>query len=186
MLQLIDAGVDSLKIEGRMKSAYYAAIVTRAYRKAIDAAAGAKADGATESAGITSGRGEISRTELKHYRDEIFKVSHRQFSTGFYFDDPAAVEPNLAEYARDYLFLGTVLDEIEPGLYALDVKNTISSGERIEYIGPDVLYLQDMDFELLDGAGSPLQKADHGKENYLKTGLPVKPGYLIRKRLRQA
>ncbi len=161
--KLIDAGVDSLKIEGRMKSVYYAAVVTRAYRKAIDRA--------------TGGSGE----ELDAYREELFKVSHREFSTGFYFSDPAAIAPNVSEYAREYLFLGTIGEEIEPGTHAIDVKNTINAGEPIEYIGPDILYLEDDGFELLDGSFETLEKADHGKTNYLKTDRPVKPGYIIRK-----
>jgi U32 family peptidase len=162
---LIETGVDSLKIEGRMKSSYYAALVTRAYRKAIDVTAG--------------GKGE----DISSYREEIFKVSHREFSTGFYYDDPEAVAPNCSEYARNHIFLGTIEEEEEPGIYLLNVKNTIKTGESIEYIGPDILYIEDTDFALLDESLSPLNKADHGKIRYLKTEAPVKPGYMIRKRV---
>lgn len=163
--QLVETGVDSLKIEGRMKSSYYAAVVTRAYRKAIDVATGASA------------------ADLASYRDELFKVSHREFSTGFYFGDPAAVRPNEREYVRSHLFLGTVGEEVESGVFGLDVKNTITAGESIEYIGPDVLYLEDTGFELLDGSFLPIAKADHGKKSYIRTVQPVRPGYLMRKRL---
>jgi len=162
---LIDAGVDSLKIEGRMKSAYYAAIITRAYRKAID-----------KAAGVFSG-------DIEPYREEVFKVSHREFSTGFYFDDPAAIEPNLTEYARNYIFLGIIGEENEPGIFSIDVKNTITAGEPIEYVGPDVLFIEDIDFTLTDKNHLKLNKADHGKENYLQTNKTLKPGYLIRKKL---
>ena len=163
--RLLEAGVDSLKIEGRMKSVYYAAVVTRAYRKAIDVATGASA------------------ADLAPYRDELFKVSHREFSTGFYFGDPAALRPNAAEYVRSHLFLGTVGEEVESGVFCLDVKNTITAGEPVEYIGPDILYLEDTGFELLDGSLSPIAKADHGKKSYIRTAQPIRPGYLMRKRL---
>ena len=162
---IIETGVDSLKIEGRMKSSYYAALVTRAYRRAIDVAAGRATD------------------DISSYREEVFKVSHREFSTGFYFNDPQAISPNLSEYVRNHIFLGTVGEEREPGIFLLDVKNTITTGEPIEYIGPDILYIEDTDFALLDESLSPLTKADHGKIRYLKTEAPVKPGYIIRKKV---
>lgn len=171
--ELVETGVDSLKIEGRMKSAYYAAVVTRAYRKAIDLAAESKA-----AAGLG-----ITGDELANYREEVFKVSHREFSTGFYFGDPDAVAPNQSEYVRNYIFLGTVGEEKEPGVFSLDVKNTITTGEQIEYIGPDILSLEDAGFNLFDGNLSPVGKADHGKVQFLQTDLPVKPGYMIRKKI---
>jgi len=164
--RLIDTGVDAFKIEGRMKSTYYTAVITRAYRKAIDFATGAW------------------NGDLPAYREEIFKVSHREFSTGFYFGDPAAVQPNEKEYVRNHIFLGTVGKEREAGVFPLEVKNTITAGEPIEYIGPDILYLEDSSYRLLDESLSPVEKVDHGKTGYIKTGLPVKSGYLIRKKAR--
>ncbi len=174
--ELVDTGVDSLKIEGRMKSSYYAALVTRAYRKAIDIAMESKAGTTTDA----------SSEEISSYREEVFKASHREFSTGFFFDDPDAVAPNCSEYVRNYIFLGTVGEEKELGVYVLDVKNTITAGEPIEYIGPDILYLEDANFLLLDESLSPVEKADHGKIRYLKTESPVKPGYMIRKKVAES
>ncbi|MBN1686970.1 MAG: U32 family peptidase, partial [Spirochaetales bacterium] len=68
-------------------------------------------------------------------------------------------------------------------VFSLDVKNTMTAGEPVEYIGPDILYLEDATFELLDETLTPAPRADHGKTSYIKTGLPIKPGYIIRKRL---
>ncbi len=160
---LMDAGIDSLKIEGRMKSVYYAAIITRAYRRAIDAAAG---DDVPDVAG---------------YRDEVYKVSHREFSTGFYFNDPNALVPNESEYQRSHIFLGTVTAETGARLYQIDIKNQISSRDTIEYIGPDILFLRDTEFELLDEDFAPIEAANHGHVHYIRTSLPLKPGYILRR-----
>ena len=161
--KLVDAGIDSLKIEGRMKSVYYTAVVSRAYRMAIDAAMG----------------DEVA--DLSRFREELFKVSHREFSTGFFFGDPEAIAPNDSEYQRSYIFLGTVEEQIGDGVYSLSVKNQITAGEMIEYIGPDVLYIPDTDYELLDETFSPVEKANHGHVHFLRTDRQVKPGYILRK-----
>lgn len=161
--ELIDAGVDSLKIEGRMKSAYYTAVVTRAYRKAVDAALGAAVP------------------DLPAYRDELAKVSHRELSTGFYFNSDESVATTAREYERTHIFLGTVLEEVRPRLFRLEVKNQIRQDDVVEYVGPDVLYLTDTEFELLDEKHNKVTKVDHGKPSYLRTSAPVQQGYLIRK-----
>lgn len=172
---LRDAGVDSLKIEGRMKSTYYVASVTRAYRKALDHL-------------------YDPSVEYKPYRDELFNVSHREFSTGFFFgngpvdvsDDDKNVRvddinvPTMEGYLRDYLFLGTVRDQVKPGVYALDIKNQIKEGSAIEFIGPDVLFLKDDNFKVLDQDFNEVEHIDHCKTGYLKTSLELKNGYIIR------
>ncbi len=159
------AGVDALKIEGRMKSVYYTAIVTRAYRKMLDSLYG------------------ITTEDPAPYRDEIFKVSHREFSTGFFFDREEIEAPTERSYLREYDFLGTIGQELEKGTFELNVKNQIRESDTLEYVGYDVLFLQDEGFILLDEDRSRIEKVDHGKECYLKTSQPVKSGYLIRKRL---
>ena len=161
--EFADAGVDSLKIEGRMKSAYYTAVVTRAYRKHLDVLEGKRVD------------------HLEEYREDLFKVSHREFSTGFYFDRDDIEKPTELEYLREHVFLGAVGRQIAPSRYLLSVKNQIRAGETIEYIGPDIPSLTDTGFVLLDRELNPVEKADHGKVYVLETGLPVKEGYLVRK-----
>jgi len=171
LAELKDAGVDALKIEGRMKSIYYVASVTRAYRKAIDHLYDPSVD-------------------YKPYRDELFNVSHREFSTGFFFGNgPIDVDddinkPTTDGYLRDYLFLGTIRDEVRPGVYAVDIKNQIAKGESLEYIGPDVLCLKDPGVEVLNQDFEPVEHIDHCQTGYIRTGLKLKNGYIIRKEIR--
>jgi len=176
---LKNAGVDSLKIEGRMKSIYYTAVVTRAYRKMIDSVEGYTAEG------------------LEDFRDELFKVSHREVSTGFYFDREEIEEPTFKSYERQYSFLGSITEVLSPelsdnkkesgsiitNLYLLDVKNQIRKTDEIEYIGPDIIYLTDTDFTLYNEKMTEIEKADHGKITYLQTDKVLHRGFIIRKKL---
>ena len=177
--ELRDAGVDTLKIEGRMKSIYYVASVTRAYRKALDHLYDPSVD-------------------YLPYREELFNVSHREFSTGFFFGkgpidvdepDPLVMDddinrPTTGGYLRDYLFLGTVRQQVAPGVYAVDIKNQIRSGESIEFIGPDVLFIREPSVEVLDDEMKHAEHIDHCKVGYIKTDAPVHEGYIIRKEIR--
>lgn len=172
---LEDAGVDSLKIEGRMKSTYYVATVTRAYRKAIDHLYDPSVD-------------------WKPYRDELFNVSHREYSTGFFYSngpvdvcDPDNINVSTEQgYVRDYQFLGTVRKEVKPGIWSIDIKNQIRTGWEIEFIGPDVLSIACPSIQVLDMDFNPVEHIDHCNEGYIKTDLPLKEGYIIRKETRQA
>ena len=158
------AGVDSVKIEGRMKSLYYTAVITRAYRKALDALNG------------------YSVPDLEHYREELFKVSHREFSTGSYFGTEEIEEPTMKTYQRSHIFQGVVGNMTEPGRYIIDVKNKIRAGDPMEVIGPDILYRTLDDFVLRDAEGNPVPEADHGKACILETALPLLPGDILRKK----
>ena len=168
--ELKNAGVDSLKIEGRMKSIYYAAVVTRAYRKMIDFSEGRRID------------------NLDEYVNEIYKVSHREFSTGFYYGKDEIEMPTFKSYMREYKFLGSIIEEIPEKsgsdyfCYSIDVKNQIRSSGEIEYIGPDLLYLKDYGFELLDDNFNQVEKTDHGKITYLKTEKKLDTGFIIREK----
>ncbi len=162
---LIDAGLDSIKIEGRMKSIYYVAVVTRAYRKAID-----------------------QDKDLDKFKRDIFDVSHREFTTGFFYSsspietkDDDVSRPTSYGYERNYTFLGSIGKEKENGVWVLNCKNHIQRGEELEFIGPDVPLLSDKDFTLLDENMFPLLQIDHMKKGYIKSSLPLKEGYIIRK-----
>ena len=162
---LIDAGLDSIKIEGRMKSIYYVAVVTRAYRKAID-----------------------QDKDLDKFKRDIFDVSHREFTTGFFYSsspietkDDDVSRPTSYGYERNYTFLGSIGKEKEKGIWELNCKNHIQRGEELEFIGPDVPLLSDKDFTLLDENMFPLLQIDHMKKGYIKSSLPLKEGYIIRK-----
>ncbi len=116
--QLQDAGVDCIKIEGRAKSAYYAAIVTGAYRHAIDA--------------IAEGR-EVDPV----WRDEVEHVSHRIYSTGFYFGEPGQYTEN-SRYIRQWQVCAIVEQCDENGLALCSLRNKFAQGDSLEAVGPDL------------------------------------------------
>ncbi len=114
---LMDAGVDCIKIEGRAKSAYYAAIVTGAYRHVID--------------DIRAGR-EIDKV----WRDEVDHVSHRIYSTGFYYGEPGQYVHN-SRYIRQRQIVAKVESCDETGLAVCSLNNKFKSGDVLEIVGPD-------------------------------------------------
>ncbi len=164
LAEMRDAGVDVLKIEGRMKSAYYTAVVTRAYRKQLDHIL-TGSPGAAETAAFVA---------------ELDNVSRRESSTGFYFSREEIEVPTETEYSRDYTFLGTVGAERSPGCYELHLKNRIETGMRVELLGPDVPFIEDDRFELLDEDGAATAAVNHNARGFIRPGVPVEPGYLIR------
>ena len=114
---VMDAGIDCLKIEGRAKSGYYAAIVTGAYRHVLDdVAAGRPVDPA--------------------WRDEVEHVSHRPYSTGFYFGQPGQYTAN-GRYIRDWQICAVVESCTPEGLATLSLRNKFSAGDTVEVVGPD-------------------------------------------------
>ena len=114
---VLDAGIDCLKIEGRAKSGYYAAIVTGAYRHVLDdVAAGRPVDPA--------------------WRDEVEHVSHRPYSTGFYFGQPGQYTAN-GRYIRDWQICAVVESCTPEGLAALSLRNKFAAGDTVEVVGPD-------------------------------------------------
>lgn len=121
---LIEAGIDSFKIEGRMKTALYVATVARTYRKAID--------DYLESP-------DKYKENMPWYLDQISDCTYRQFTTGFFYNKPsedAQIYINNT-YLKDYTFLGIVGDTDENGLYMIEQKNKFSVGEEIEVMKPD-------------------------------------------------
>ena len=116
--ELMDAGLDSLKIEGRAKSAYYAAIVTGAYRHAIDAAwSGMPLDPV--------------------WRDEVEHISHRHYSTGFFYGQPGQFTED-SRYIRDWQITAKVVSCDQEGRALLTLNNKFSLGDRLELVGPGV------------------------------------------------
>ena len=116
--ELMDAGLDSLKLEGRAKSAYYAAIVTGAYRHAIDA--------------------HIAGIPLDPvWRDEVEHISHRHYSTGFFYGQPGQYFEN-SRYVRDWQIVAKVLSCEADGTATLTLNNKFSVGDQLELVGPDV------------------------------------------------
>ncbi len=115
--ELMDMGLDSFKIEGRAKSAYYAAIVTGAYRHAIDAA-------------------WEGRALEPIWRDEVEKVSHRHYSTGFWYGEPGQFYED-SRYIRDWQVCGIVEDCDANGVATVSLRNKFAMGDTIEVVGPD-------------------------------------------------
>ena len=115
---LCEVGLDSLKIEGRAKSAYYAAIVTGAYRHCLDDAyAGRPADPV--------------------WRDEVDHVSHRPYATGFYYGHPGQYYEN-SRYIREWQVVALVTDCDENGNATLSLRNKFRTGDTVELVGPDL------------------------------------------------
>ncbi len=160
--EMKQAGVDSIKVEGRMKSIYYTAVVTRAYRKALDLLAGKEVP------------------DFPAYREELFKVSHREFSQGFYFDKKEIEAPTEISYQRQFLFMGAIGVELEKGRFELDVKNKIRKGYPLEYIGPDLLFRKDENYKIYNAAGEEVEEADHGKVYSIVPSVSAAEGFIIR------
>ena len=135
---LMDAGVDCLKIEGRAKSGYYAAIVTGAYRHVLDdVAAGRPVD-------------PVWRNEVEH-------VSHRHYSTGFFYGEPGQYYDN-ARYIRDWQICAVVTDCDASGLATLSLRNKFAAGDELEVVGPDTRPFTITAPMMTDSDGLPLQE----------------------------
>ncbi len=122
--EMIEAGIDSFKIEGRMKTALYVATVARTYRRAID-------DYCTSP--------DLYRQNLPWYREEIGKCTYRQFTTGFYFgkpDENTQIYDN-STYVVESVYLGTIEEVTTDGRIKLTQKNKFSVGDTIEVMKPD-------------------------------------------------
>ena len=114
---VMDAGIDCLKIEGRAKSGYYAAIVTGAYRHVLD--------------DVYAGR-PVDPV----WRDEVEHVSHRPYATGFYYGEPGQYTAN-GRYIRDWQICAVVESCTEDGLATLSLRNKFRTGDTAEVVGPD-------------------------------------------------
>lgn len=159
--ELMDAGLDSLKIEGRAKSAYYAAIVTGAYRHAIDAAA----------AGVPLD---------PVWRNEVDKVSHRHYSTGFYYDQPGQFYED-SRYIRDWQVCAVVESCDENGLATLSLRNKFCAGDALEVVGPDFPALAFRAPEMLDMEGNSLTQPRTPQMRFqMHLPAPVPPLSLLR------
>ena len=133
---LLAVGLDSLKIEGRAKSAYYAAIVTGAYRHCLDAAAeGQEPDPV--------------------WRDEVDHVSHRHYATGFYYGLPGQYYQD-SRYIREWQVVALVTDCDEEGNATLSLRNKFRTGDTVEIVGPDLRPFAMTVPEMTDEAGETL------------------------------
>ena len=169
--ELIEAGIASAKIEGRMKSIYYIATVIQAYRKAIDAYY----------------EDPDSWKFNPEWLTELEKASHREFTTGFYFNYPNdAQNYKTSAYIKDYSFTGIVLayDEAN-GLALVEQRNKMVLGDELEFFGPDGGSFVETVCEMRDyETGEYIDSAPHPQQKILiKVSEPVSEYYMIRKRL---
>lgn len=159
---LMEAGIDCIKIEGRAKSAYYAAIVTGAYRHCID--------------DVAAGR-EIDPI----WRDEVEHVSHRIYSTGFYYGQPGQYVEN-SRYIRQWQIVARVEECSEDGLALCSLNNKFSAGDALEVVGPDLRPFAVTAQGMRDADGMPLDEVRTPQSRFtLRLPKAVPPMSLLRR-----
>ena len=168
--ELAEAGVYSLKIEGRMKSMYYVATVVTAYRAAIDEY-------------LADPENYVFNET--HF-DELCKASHREFTHGFYFNKPTDKDQNYltSAYTRDYSFVGLVREtDKDSGLTTVEQRNKFSVGETVEVFGPYTPYYEEVITEMYDEEGNAIESAPHPQQ-ILRIRFKKIPeeGFILRKK----
>ncbi len=168
--EIIESGIMSAKIEGRMKSIFYVATIVSAYRNAIDAY-----------------YADPENYEFKNeWIEELKKVSHRQFTTGFYFDKPTNKDQDYqtSAYTREYTFIGLVKDyNPETSIALVEQRNKMSIGEEIEVFGPNKHFFAQTLENMFDEDGEPIESAPHPQQILqIKMAKPVEAGFMLRKR----
>ncbi len=167
--ELIDAGIDSFKIEGRMKTALYVATVARTYRKAID-------DYQKDP--------ELYRKNMPWYLEQIVGCTYRQFTTGFFFGKPGD-ESQIYDsntYLRDYTYLG-MAGEVRDGMVRIEQRNKFSVGEEIEIMKPDGRNLEVTVERIVNEEGVEQESAPHPKQVlYVKLTGDAEPYDILRRK----
>lgn len=167
--RVLSTGIDSVKIEGRVKSQYYVATVVRSYRMAIDAYY----------------ENRLTPQLAQKLISEIRKASHRDFTSGFAYDKPDenAQIYGSSSYIRNYDFVGVVLDyDSETKTATIEQRNKIEIGDKLEIFGPNIEYFDYQVVEMKDKNGNDIETAPHAQQIIkLKIDHEVKPWYMIRK-----
>lgn len=149
--EMVSSGIDSFKIEGRMKTALYVATVARTYRLAID-------DFIKDP--------EIYKSRIPFYKDEISKCTYRQYTTGFFFGKPdentQIYDSNT--YIKEYTYLGIINGVNEAGLYEIEQRNKFSVGETIEVMKPNGRNIEVTVKRIVNEYGEDMESAPHPKQ----------------------
>lgn len=148
---LVEAGIDSFKIEGRMKTALYVATVARTYHKAID-------DYLEDP--------KLYEAHMDWYRSQISNCTYRQFTTGFFYGKPSE-EAQIYDsntYAKDYTYLGIAGERDDRGCCRIEQRNKFSVGEEIEIMKPDGENRKTTVKAIYDEEGNPMESAPHPKQ----------------------
>ena len=168
--ELMESGIDSFKIEGRMKTALYVATVARTYRKAID---------------DYKKSPELYQQNMPWYLDQISNCTYRQFTTGFFYGKPsdeAQIYDNNT-YLKEYTYLGIVGGTNEEGLYRIEQRNKFSVGEQIEVMKPDGENIEVTVKRIVDEEGNDMESAPHPKQVlYIDLGHPLEMYDVLRRK----
>ena len=167
---LIDAGIDSFKIEGRMKTALYVATVARTYRKAIDDYLKAPV---------------LYEKNMPWYLDQISNCTYRQFTTGFFYGKPDS-EAQIYDsntYVKEYTYLGIVGGSNAEGLYRIEQRNKFSVGETIEIMKPNGDNIKAKVLRIVNEEGGEQESAPHPKQVlYIDLGVPMEQYDILRRK----
>lgn len=167
---IINAGINSLKIEGRMKTALYVATVARTYRQAID-------DYFEDPA--------LYEKRIPYYQEEISKCTYRQFTTGFFYG-PTTHDTQIYDsntYVREYTYLGLIGKKNKANMYALEQRNKFSVGESIEVMKPDGENITVTVKAITDENGTPMESCPHPKQKiFVDLGIPLSELDLLRRK----
>ena len=149
--EILESGIDSLKIEGRMKTALYVATVARTYRKAIDDCLQSR---------------ELYEKNLPWYLEQISNCTYRQFTTGFFYGKPdentQIYDSNT--YVKEYTYLGIVGEVTDEGLCRIEQRNKFSVGEEIEIMKPDGENITTKVLQIFNEDGEEQESAPHPKQ----------------------
>lgn len=168
--EMLEAGIDSFKVEGRMKTALYVATVARTYRLAIDEFLEDPA---------------LYKSRIPFYKSEISKCTYRQYTTGFFFGKPdentQIYDSNT--YVKEYTYLGIVDGVNEEGLYHIEQRNKFSVGETIEVMKPDGTNVETVVEAIKDEDGNAMESAPHPKQQlYIDMGVELSKYDILRRK----
>ena len=168
--EMLEAGIDSFKVEGRMKTALYVATVARTYRLAIDEFLEDPA---------------LYKSRIPFYKSEISKCTYRQYTTGFFFGKPdentQIYDSNT--YVKEYTYLGIVDGTNEEGLYHIEQRNKFSVGETIEVMKPDGTNVETVVEAIKDEDGNTMESAPHPKQQlYIDMGVELSKYDILRRK----
>lgn len=168
--EMVSSGIDSFKIEGRMKTALYVATVARTYRLAIDDYLKSP---------------QIYKSRLPFYREEISKCTYRQYTTGFFFGKPdqntQIYDSNT--YEHEYTYLGIVGECDKNGRYSIEQRNKFSVGETIEVMKPDGSNVECTVKAIFDEDGKAMESAPHPKQKlWIDLGIPLEEFDILRRK----
>ena len=168
--EMVSSGIDSFKIEGRMKTALYVATVARTYGLAIDEFLQDP---------------ELYKSRIPFYKSEISKCTYRQYTTGFFFGKPDKDTQiyDTNTYVKEYTYLGIAGAKNEQGLYSIEQRNKFSVGEEIEVMKPDGTNLTVTVRRITDENGTDMESAPHPKQKlFIDLGIELDEFDILRRK----